>query len=180
MVTLLFKFYWSTSSYCSSSLVTIRCLPCSGWYAKTYVSDLELSTTPMLFSLCWSSPYALTMLVKDFRLFFSQFGSFDMLKEFCLWIWKIGLWIQTLPFEFDKLILVGIKCAWIWRKLEILINVYLLFLHWILINPNPCSWSVVCYLTWPLHPITMVILILMCTPIAYDQTLIPAPNLGLV
>jgi hypothetical protein len=36
------------------------------------------------------------MLMKGFKLSFSQFGSFDMLKFFCLWIWKIGLWIQTL------------------------------------------------------------------------------------
>ncbi len=28
-----------------------------------------------------------------------------------------------------------------------LINVQLLFLHWILVKPNPCSWSIVCYLT---------------------------------
>jgi hypothetical protein len=32
-------------------------------------------------------------------------------------------------------------------ELEVLINVYLLFLHWILVNPNPCLWLVVCYLT---------------------------------
>ncbi len=65
-------------------------------------------------------------------------------------------------------------------KLGVLINVYLLFLHWILLNLNPCLWSVVCYLSRPLHPVMMVILILVCTPIAYDQTLIHIPNLGLV
>jgi hypothetical protein len=32
-------------------------------------------------------------------------------------------------------------------KLGVLINVYLLFLHWILINPYPCVCLVVCYLT---------------------------------
>ncbi len=38
-----------------------------------------------------------------------------------------------------------------------------------------------CYLIRPLHPITkLVMLILMCNPIAYDQTLIPTPNLGLL
>jgi hypothetical protein len=45
---------------------------------------LELFTTPMLLALYWFNPYAFKILVKDFRLSFSQFGSFDMLKEFCL------------------------------------------------------------------------------------------------
>jgi len=47
------------------------------------------------------------MLMKEFKLSFSQFGSFNMLKEFCLWIWKIdyeskpctiALWIGQVNF----------------------------------------------------------------------------------
>ncbi len=38
----------------------------------------------MLFDLCWSSLYALKMLMKDLKLFFSLLGSFGMLKEFLL------------------------------------------------------------------------------------------------
>jgi len=128
MATLLFRFCWSTSSSCNSPLATLRCPPCSSWYVKTYISNLELSTTPMLLSLCWSSQYALKMLMKDFKLSLSQFGSSDMLKEFCLWIWKIGLWIQTLPCEFCKLILVELDVLEFGGKLGVLINVYLLFL----------------------------------------------------
>jgi hypothetical protein len=53
----------------------------------------------MLFSLCWSNPYAFKMLMKDLRLSFSQFGSSDTLKNFpcesktytvALQIWQIN------------------------------------------------------------------------------------------
>ncbi len=69
LATLLFIFCWSTSNSCSSSLAILICPPCSNWYAKTYVFDLKLSTTPMLFYLCWFHPYAFKMLMKDFKLF---------------------------------------------------------------------------------------------------------------
>jgi hypothetical protein len=36
-------------------------------------------------------------------------------------------------------------------------------------------------LTWPFHPVTkLVMFILMCNPIAYDQTFIPTLDLGLL
>jgi hypothetical protein len=111
MAILLFRFCWSTSSFCSSSLATLRWPPYSSQYAKTFVFDLEFFKTLMLLSFHRASPYAFKMLMKDFKLSLSQFGSFDMLKEFCLWMWKIGLRSQTLPCEFGKLIMVGIGCA---------------------------------------------------------------------
>ncbi len=108
MATLLFKFNWCTFNSCSSSLVILRWPLYSNWYSKTSIFYLKLTTTPMLFSLYWSSPYAFKMLVKDFRLSFSQFGSF--------WHAKRNL-LVNLPCQFGKSILVVIGCAWIWGEI---------------------------------------------------------------
>jgi hypothetical protein len=100
-------------------LVPLRCLPCSSWYAETFVYDLEFFIVLMLL-FCWSGPNAFKMLMKDFKLFISQFGIFNMLKEFCLWIWNIGLWIQTLHHSLvnvGKLFLVWMGCAWTWGEI---------------------------------------------------------------
>ncbi len=114
MITLLFRFCWSTSSSYNFFLATLRCPPCFGWYARTSVFDLELYMIPILLSFCWSSPYALKMLMKDFKLSLSQFGSFDMLKEFCMWIQTLHHSLVNL----GKLILVGMGCAWIWGEIR--------------------------------------------------------------
>jgi hypothetical protein len=110
---LLFRFCGITLNFCNSSLATLRCPPYFGWYARTFVSDLKLYMIPMLFSFCWSSPYALKMLMKDFRLSLSQFESSDMLKEFCLWTFHHNL------VNLGKIVLVGMGCAWIWGKLKV-------------------------------------------------------------
>jgi hypothetical protein len=122
------KFCWSISNAYNSSLAIVKCFPCSGWYARICVFDLTFSIILMLLAHCWFSPYDLKMLMIDFKLFVSQFGSSDMLAEFCLWIWKIGLWIQTLHqilVLVSKLFLVGMGCAWIWGEIgrSSLINV---------------------------------------------------------
>ncbi len=125
------RFCWYTFNVHSFSLATIKWPPCFGWYARTCVYDLTLFAILMLFGLCWSNPHDLKMLMKDFKLFLSQFGSSNMLVEFCLWIWKIGLWIQTLHHSLvlvNKLFLARMGCAWIWGEIgsSSLINVYMI------------------------------------------------------
>jgi hypothetical protein len=56
--------------------------PYFGLYVKACVSNRTFFATPMLFALCWSSPYDFKMLMKDFKWFLSQFGSSDMLAKF--------------------------------------------------------------------------------------------------
>jgi hypothetical protein len=92
LANLVSRFYYSI--FYGSSLAILKCFHCFCWCARTCVYVLWLSTIPMLLVLCWFSPYELSKCwwkISDLSLL----GSFNMLKEFCLWIWKIEFYIQT-------------------------------------------------------------------------------------
>jgi hypothetical protein len=112
LVSVVFRFRWST--FWGSFLATLKCLPFSCWSSKTTcVFYLQFSTLFMLPNLCWFSPYAFKMLMKNLRLYLSQLGSSNMLKEFCLWIWKNELCIQVCT------IALWIWACYFWREWDV-------------------------------------------------------------